>query len=52
MAKEKITPAVRNVPGSGGVKDSPMNGTLSTPKINVQTVAWNKSEPKGKIFGK
>jgi len=42
MSKEKITPASKSVPSSGGVKDG-ANSTLTTPKQSTGGEApWGK----------
>lgn len=49
MAKEKIAPAIKSVPSSGGVKE-PSHSTLTTPKqLTEGKTPWGK-ESKERIM--
>lgn len=43
MAKEKLTPAVKPMPSSGGVKDGG-HSTLTTPKKDTNGRYWGGSK--------
>lgn len=49
MAQEKVTPPVKSVPSSGGVKDGG-HSTLTTPKKDTNGRYWGGKEEKGKIM--
>ena len=49
---EKITPAVKSVPRSDGLKKGSANSTLTTPDMGENKVWSSDKEQKNKIFGK
>lgn len=51
MAKEKITPAQKAVPGGGGLTDGG-HSTITTPSSNTEGRYWGGKDPKGSIMGK
>lgn len=49
MAKEKVTPAQKPVPSSGGIKDGG-HSTLTTPKQDTGGRYWGKDSNSEKIL--